>query len=131
LSREFGDLTKEQRFVRSRVNLLQAQNTLQDLNDSIKIQVTDRSRDVNLGYSKVELARKATVLSEQQLNIEREKQRLGRGGGIFELVRLQNELADARTRELIATIDYLNALTRLDQTLGTTLDTWQVTVERK
>jgi outer membrane protein TolC len=131
LSREFGDLTQEQRFVRSRINLLQAQNTLQDLNDSIKIQVTDGIRDVNLRYSQVELARKATVLSEQQLDIEREKQRLGRGGGIFELVRLQNELADARNAELNATIAYLNALTKLDQTLGTTLDTWQVTVERK
>jgi outer membrane protein TolC len=131
LSREFGDLTQEQRFVRSRVNLLKAENTLQDLNDSIKIQLTDGIRDVNLRYSQVELARKATVLSEQQLDIEREKQRLGRGGGIFELVRLQNELADARNAELNATIAYLNALTKLDQTLGTTLDTWQVTVEKK
>ncbi len=131
LSREFGDLTQEQRVVRSQINLLQSQNTLQDLNDSIKIQVTDGIRDVNLRYSQVELARKATVLSEQQLDIEREKQRLGRGGGIFEVVRLQNELADARNAELNATIAYLNALTKLDQTLGITLDTWQVTVESK
>lgn len=129
LSREFGDLTKEQRFVRSRVNLLQAENTLKELNDSIKIQVTDKIRDVNLRFSQVERARQATVLSERQLDIEREKQRLGRGSGIFELVRLQNDLVSARNAELEATIEYLNALTRLDQTLGTTLDTWQVTLE--
>lgn len=129
LSREFGDLTKEQRFVRSRVNLLQAENTLKDLNDSIKIQVTDRIRDVNLRFSQVERARQATELSERQLDIEREKQRLGRGSGIFELVRLQNDLVSARNAELEATIEYLNALTRLDQTLGTTLDTWQVTLD--
>jgi outer membrane protein TolC len=70
-------------------------------------------------------------LSERQLEIERQKQRLGRGDGIFELVRLQNELVDARNAELNATIDYLNALTRLDQSLGTTLDTWQVTIEKE
>ncbi len=131
LSREFGDLTKEQRFVRSRVNLLQAENTLKDLNDSIKIQVTDRIRDVNLRFAQVERARQATVLSERQLDIEREKQRLGRGSGIFEIVRLQNDLVSARNAELEATIEYLNALTRLDQTLGTTLETWQVTLDRQ
>ncbi|HEY9709074.1 MAG TPA: TolC family protein [Oculatellaceae cyanobacterium] len=131
LSREFGDLTKQQRFVRSQVNLLQAENTLNDLNDSIQIQVTDRVRDVNLRFSQVERARQATVLSERQLNIEREKQRLGRGAGIFEIVRLQNDLVSARNAELEATMEYLNALTRLDQTLGTTLDTWQVTLDRQ
>jgi outer membrane protein TolC len=56
---------------------------------------------------------------------------LGRPITVFELVRLQNDLEQARNVELNATIDYLNALTRLDQVLGTTLDTWQVTIERK
>ena len=34
--------------------------------------------------------------------------------------------ADETVRELNATINYLNALTQLDQTLGTTLDTWDI-----
>lgn len=131
LSQEFGDLTKDQRLQRSRVNLLQADNTFQDLNESIEIQIKDQIRDINLLYSQVGLAQKATILSQQQLDIEREKQRLGRGAGIFEIVRLQNELVDARNAELNVTIDYLNALTRLDRTLGTTLDTWQVKVEKQ
>jgi outer membrane protein TolC len=131
LSHEFGDLTREQRFQRSRVNLLQAENTLEDLNDSIEIQVTNRIRDVNLRLSQVELARQATELAERQLEIEREKQRLGRGSGIFELVRLQDDLVQAKNVELDATIDYLNAFTRLNQTLGTTLDIWQVTIEEE
>ena len=40
-------------------------------------------------------------------------------------------LVDAKNAELNVTIDYLNALTRLDRTLGTTLDTWQVKVENQ
>jgi outer membrane protein TolC len=131
LSHEFGDLTREQRFQRARINLLQSENTLEDLNDSIEIQVIDRIRDVNLRLSQVELARQATELAERQLEIEREKQRLGRGSGIFELVRLQDDFAQAKNVELDATINYLNALIRLDQTLGTTLDTWQVTIEEE
>ncbi len=129
-TRTFGDLTLEQRFQRSRVNLLQTENTLEDRRQSLEIQVTDRIRDVNLSLRQVQLAQQARELSERQLEIEREKQRLGRGSGVFEIVSLQNSLVEARNAELNATIEYLNALTLLDQTVGTTLDTWQVTIER-
>jgi outer membrane protein TolC len=54
---------------------------------------------------------------------------LGRGE-IFQVVTFQNNLVEARNRELTAIIAYLNALTGLDQTVGTTLDTWNVTIER-
>lgn len=129
LTRTFGDLTIEQRFQRSRVNLLQTENTLEDRRQSLEIQVTDRIRDVNLSLRQVQLAQQARELSERQLEIEREKQRLGRGAGVFEIVSLQDSLVEARNAELNATIEYLNALTLLDQTVGTTLDTWQVTIE--
>ncbi len=130
-SRTLGDLTEERDFQRSRVNQLQAENTLEEERESLEIQVADNIRNVNLSFAQVELARKATTSSERQLEIAREKQRLGRPITVFELVRLQNDLEQARNVELNATIDYLNALTRLDQVLGTTLDTWQVTIERK
>lgn len=131
LNRELGDLTLERDFQRSRVNQLQATNNVEEQRESLEIQLTDRIRDVNLSFSQVELARRATELSERQLEIEQERQRLGRGSTIFEVVNLQNDLAQARNAELDATINYLNALTRLDQTIGTTLDTWQVKIERE
>ncbi|MBD0344014.1 MAG: TolC family protein [Coleofasciculus sp. Co-bin14] len=131
LSYEFGNLTAEQDFQRSRVNQLQAENTLQEQRKSLELKVTDSIRDARLSFAQVELARKATQLSERQLEIAREKQKLGRPITVFELVRLQNDLVQARNQELNAMISYLNALTRLDQTLGTTLDTWQVTIDRK
>jgi outer membrane protein TolC len=131
LSYEFGNLTAEQDFQRSRVNQLQAENTLQEQRKSLELKVTDSIRDARLSFAQVELARKATELSEKQLEIAREKQKLGRPITVFELVRLQNDLVQARNQELNATISYLNALTRLDQTLGTTLDTWQVTIDSK
>jgi outer membrane protein TolC len=128
-SKTLGDLTPEQRFQRSRVNQLQAENNLKDQRESLEIQVTDRIRDANLSFSQVQLARQARESSERQLEIEREKQRLGRGSGVFEIVSLENSLVEARNAELNATIEYLNALTNLDKTVGTTLDTWQVTIE--
>ncbi len=131
LSRQLGDLTAERDFQRSRINQLQAENTLEEQRESLDIQLKDRIRDVQLSFSQVQLAQKATQLSERQLEIAREKQRLGRDITVFELIRLEDDLVQARNVELNATIDYLNALTRLDQTLGTTLDTWKVTLERK
>ena len=125
----FGDLTPEQMFQRSRVNQLQAENNLKDRRESLEIQVTDKTRDVNLSFKQVQLARLARESSERQLEIEREKQRLGRGSGVFEIVSLENSLVEARNAELNATIEYLNALTNLDRTVGTTLDTWQVIID--
>ncbi len=130
LSRQLGDLTVERDFQRSRINKLQAENTLEEQQESLELQLKDRLRDVQLSFSQVELAQKATKLSERQLEIAREKQRLGREITVFELIRLQDDLVQARNIELNATINYLNALTRLDQTLGTTLETWQITIER-
>ena len=131
LSHQFDDLTVERDFKRSAVNQLKAENTLQEQSESLEIQLKDRIRDVNLSFSQIELSRKATELSEKQLDIAREKQKLGRDVTVFELVRLQDDLVQARNVELNAIINYLDALTRLDQILGTTLDTWQITVERK
>lgn len=129
-SKTLGDLTVEQTFQRSRVNLLQTQNNLNEERESLDIQVTDGIRDVNLSFKQVELAGQARESSERQLEIEREKQRLGRGSGVFEIVSLENSLVEARNAELNATIEYLNALTNLDKTVGTTLNTWQITIER-
>jgi outer membrane protein TolC len=131
LSRQIGDLTVERDFQRRLVNQLQAENTLTEQRESLDIQLIDRIRDVNMSFSQVELAKKVTESSEKQLEIAREKQRLGRDVTVFELIRLQDDLVQARNVELNAMINYLNALTRLDQTLGTTLDTWQVKIDRK
>lgn len=127
-SHTFGDRTAERDFQRSRVNFLQANNSLESLRQSIEIQVTNRVRDVNLRLSEVRLAQQARELSERQLQIEQERLKLGRGE-IFQVVTFQNNLVEARNRELTAIIAYLNALTGLDQTVGTTLDTWNVTIE--
>ncbi|MFE1747365.1 TolC family protein [Coleofasciculus sp. H7-2] len=130
LSRTFGDLTVERDYQRSQVNFLQAENTLENLRQSIDIQVTDRVRNVNSSLRQVQLAQQARQLAERKLQIEQEKLRLGRSQ-IFQVVSFQNDLVEARNRELDATIEYLNALTNLDQSVGTTLETWQVTIERK
>ncbi len=130
LTRTFGDLSLDQTFKRAQVDLQKSNNTLKNLQTKLDIELQDRVRSTNLSYNQLELAQRATQLSQQQLEIEQEKLKLRRGSGVFQLISLQNGLAQARNAELDATIGYLNALTNLDQFLGTTLQTWQVKIEK-
>ncbi len=132
LQRQFGDRSVEQRYQQSRVNLLKAENTLENQRESLEIEVADKIRNVNLLLKQVELARRARELSEQKLENEREKLRLGlRNTRLIDVLNFQSELVQAKNAELGAIINYLNALTELDRSVGTTLETWQVTVEVK
>ncbi|MEO1926720.1 MAG: TolC family protein, partial [Gammaproteobacteria bacterium] len=67
-------------------------------------------------------------LAEQTLFIENEKLRAGRSSN-FELVSFQNSLVTAENSEVDAIIAYHNALTSLDEFLGTTLDTWGIEIQ--
>lgn len=128
LSREFGDLSLKRDIERSKINLLKAENTLQDSRQNLEIDIQNQIRDINLKLKQVELAKNATELAEQQLDIEQQKLRLGRSF-TREVVRFQDDLIFARNQEISAQIDYLNALTTLQKTLGTTLETWNITIE--
>ncbi|MCT7948748.1 TolC family protein [Ancylothrix sp. C2] len=128
LSREFGNLSLKSDVERSKVNLLKAENTLKDNRANLEIEIQNQLRDINLKLKQIELAKNTTQLAEKQLDIEQQKLRLGRSTS-REIVRFQDELIFAKNQELNAQIDYLNALTNLQKTLGTTLNTWNITIE--
>ena len=129
LNREFfGDLRLERDVIRSQILLQQNRNTLAESQATLEIEVQNSIREVNFRLTEVEQAKQATQLSQQQLENEREKLRLGRGS-IIDVIRFEEDLVNAANRELNAVIAYLNALTRLEQTTGTTLETWNVRVE--
>ncbi|AFY80597.1 TolC family protein [Oscillatoria acuminata] len=128
LSRDFGDRSFESRIEQERVNLLQSQNTRDDQRDNLLIQVGDQVRNARLLLEQVNLARQEREFAEQNLENERELLRLGRGE-IRNVISAQEEVVSANNSELNAQIAYLNALTRLEQTVGITLETWQITVE--
>jgi outer membrane protein TolC len=130
LTREFGDRSLDRDVLRSQTNQIQIENTIKEERQKLEIQIAKAISDIQLSRSQLDLSRKATELSVRQLEIEQEKKKLGRGGTIFTLVRLQDDLTAARNRELNTIIDYLNTLTILDRTLGTTLTTWGVTIEQ-
>lgn len=128
LRRNFGDRSFESRVEQARVSLLQAQNTRDDQRDNLLIQVSDQVRNARLLLEQVNLAQQEREFAQQTLENERELLRLGRGE-IRDVISAQEAVVSANNSELNAQIAYLNALTLLQQTVGTTLETWQITVE--
>ena len=126
LTRTFEDQSLKTAFESGRVQLLQSQNTLEDVTETIKIEITDRVNDVNSNFAAIPKARQARELAQQRLEIVQELYRLGRDGvDIFQVTSQQDAVVAAQNTELNAIINYLNARTDLEQSLGTTLDTWQ------
>lgn len=121
----YGDLTREQNMRRADANLKQAEIALTETRENITLEVINAIRDVENTKTKLQLATKARNLSERKLEVEREKLSLGRSNS-FQVVSFQNELVERETQELNALINHHNALTTLDETLNTTLETWQV-----
>jgi outer membrane protein len=131
LRREFGNLSRENAVERSQINLQQVEMSLTEARDELAIQVQRLIRDVDLQFRQVAIAKEATALAQQQLDIEREKLRLGVSGvRLIDIVELEDRLVNAENGERQAVISYLNTLTQLDQVLGTTLERWGVTVEK-
>ena len=101
---------------------------LQELRQAIDLEVRRAVRDVQVQFRRIELARQSRRLAERKLEVERLKLDAGRSGN-FMLVRFEDDVVSSQTGEIDAYIAYLNALTALDLTLGTTLDTWGIDID--
>ena len=131
LTKTLGDRSLTTAFETARVELLQKQNDLQESTETVRIEVRDRIDDVNSNLAQIGKARQAKKLARERLRIVRQLYRRGRGGiDIFEVTSQQDQVVEAQNTELNAVIGYLNAQTDLEQSLGTTLDTWQELLDK-
>lgn len=114
--------------VKAVTDLKKARNELADLRQRIDIEVGNAVREVEILARQVGLTRTARRLVEQKLEVEKEKLRLGLSSN-FRLSAFEDDLVAAQDDELDSIVAYLDALTSLDRTLGTTLDSWGIEVE--
>lgn len=124
----FGANTPERDVIRSKIQLEQSLTDLKEVKDSLSITVENNIRQVNFALQQATQARRAKELAQQQLEIEREKQKFG-AGDLFQLIDFEDRLVQSQNQELNAIIDYLNTLNELQKTLGITLDIWSVKLE--
>lgn len=127
LSIPIGDLTRRQSVLAAETGITTAELRLEEVQQSIESQVLDAVQSVEANWRQVEAARRARALSERALEFGQEKLRLGRASN-FEVLSLQADLRAAAVQELSANIGYLNSLTALDQQIGSTLETWRISL---
>lgn len=96
----------------------------------IEINVQNAVRNVDSSYRSLKSATLARELAEKKLQIEKEKLGAGRTTN-FQFLSFQRDLQTSQLSELTATTTYLNSLTNLDDTLGTTLSTWKIDVRKE
>lgn len=122
-----GQIAREQPEVQATVALRQAEIAREGARDRLRQQVEDTVRNIDALRRQAELAKRARELAGMQLETELVKLQVGRSSN-FQVVSFQGSLQAAESAELQAVIAYANALTQLDQVLGTTLDTWQISL---
>ncbi len=120
-----NDLTARQREIQASVSLQTQQLQYENLLQSAEISILDAVRRVEASWRQLESARRAKALSERALDVQQERLRVGRASN-FEVLSLQADLQRADVQELSASIAYLDALTALDEFIGSTLDTWGI-----
>ncbi len=113
----------------ARADVRRAERGLKELRQAMGIAVRQAVYDVEVGQRQIELARRARELTEEKLAIERSKLQQGLSS-TFQLSRFEEDLVGAQNAEVDALAGYDNALLALDRTLGTTLETWGITVEQ-
>lgn len=127
LSIPIGDLSRRQNWLAAETGMQTAELAFEEMKQSVESQVLDAVQSVEASWRQVEAARRARALSARALDIGQEKLRFGRASN-FEVLSLQADLRAADAQELSANIAYLNALTALDQQIGSTLETWRISL---
>ncbi|MCC8379635.1 TolC family protein [Xenorhabdus sp. PB30.3] len=122
-----GDMTKQQAEVQARVDVQKQALYLEEARINLEQRVTNAIRDTESRWQEYQLAIKASSLSQQKLEIEKEKLQAGRSSN-FQVLSFETDLRNAENARLNTLIQYLNAQAELDQILGTTLESWEITI---
>jgi outer membrane protein TolC len=113
--------------MRAKMSRQQADVRMKSLEQKAYLETKTTVRTVHTNYRRVEAYRIARELAEKKLEAEEAKLRAGFTTS-FVVLQYQRDLANARSSELRAIIDYLLSLSRLDNSLGIGLKTWDIKV---
>ncbi|CDG17814.1 TolC family protein [Xenorhabdus doucetiae] len=122
-----GDMTQKQAEVQAKVNVQKQALHVEEAKTNLEQKVINAIRDTESRWQEYQLAIKARSLSQQKLDIEQEKLQAGRSSN-FQVLSFETDLRNAENARLNTLIHYLNAQAELDHILGTTLESWEITL---
>jgi len=108
-----GTSTQQANLTRAKLQYVQAQTQLKNLELQVALQVRDAVRSVQTNEKRVESARMARELAEKRLDAEQKKFAAGIETTFF-VFQAQRDLAQARTTEVLAISDCNKSLVNLE-----------------
>lgn len=120
-----GDRSTRQAEVQARVAVERQTIDEADAGQALESDVTTVVRELGTLWRQYQIAQRAEELSRRKLDIEQEKLGAGRSSN-FQVISFEGDLRNAQSARLDALIAYLNAQTRLELTLGMTLESWEI-----
>jgi outer membrane protein TolC len=125
LSLPLSTVTTRAEYVKARMELDKNKLELENNEKFAMLDVNDAVREVETQIKRVDAYRLARELAQRRLEAEEKKLDVGLTTNYFVLT-YQDELANARSTEIRAMLDYILALARLDRAMGTSLENWNV-----
>ncbi|MBI3886371.1 MAG: TolC family protein [Opitutae bacterium] len=119
--------TERGRYRAARLQLRQAETSLQSLEQDIVVRVGNAAGQIETTRKRVETAGRARELAQKTLDAEVKRLRAGTGSTFF-VAQQQEILSELETREYRAQSDYRKALAEYDRQLGLTLEKMNISV---
>jgi len=127
LSIPLGAVSERSRLRSSKLRLLQAQDYLRKLEQSIVVDISNAAAQVESTRKRMESTRMARELNEQTLEAEIKRLRAG-AGTTFSVLYQQEQLNGAEIGEALARSDHLKALAEYDRQTGRTLSNHHISL---
>ena len=129
LSVPLSNVLTRTEFVRARMGLEQSLLELKNSEKQILLEVRDAVRQIDTNAKRVEAYGLARELAEKRMIAEEKKLSVGLTTNYF-VLEYQEKLANAKSMEIKALVDYSIALAKLEQVIGTSLDTRNIKISQ-
>ncbi len=127
LSVPIDNVNLQQNIVNAKVAIEQAEIQYEATKKQITSNVISAIQNIAISIQQAQQSQQALTLSKQTLDIANAKQKYGKSS-TFEVVSDARDYNNALLQETQSEIAYLNAITTYDQIVGTTLDTWHISI---
>ncbi len=115
---------------RAELNLERSVQDKADVEQLVAIQVRQAARDIETGTRQIAASRTAREAAEQNLEAERRRFENGMSTN-YDVLRVQQELADARSAEIGAVVDYNQAVAAYHRAVGDLLQIRGISVNEQ
>lgn len=119
------DVSRRSQLIQAKLRLEKDRINLIATRRALITQVTNTINTMHSLVKRYNLAQKQVSLAEQSYRLEQKKQQAGISSAL-DVNNTQNQLIQAQSGLIGAKIAYLNQLSSLQRTLGTTLDYWDI-----